>query len=239
MEEILAKLTVFPTWIFSILMVAAVLYWLLVILGALDINLIPGGDGHGDHAGDHDPSAGHNPNVALEFLNVGKVPITVILSTIVFAGWTVTFFGTTLARSLLPAWSHTLVGLVVLPIALIIGVLAAGWCLRPLAKLFSMQGESSARDLIGRMVLVTSTTVDERFGTARHDAPTGEDMILNVVCSPEHHLGKGEQAVVMEYDRERGLYTIAPLPHTRPGFLADDGKAQAETPPASPPPQAQ
>jgi hypothetical protein len=70
------------------------------------------------------------------------------------------------------------------------------------------------------MVEVTSSTVDARFGTARHDKPSGEDLILNVVCAPQHTLTRGEQAVVLDYDRATGVYTIAPLPHTRPGFLA-------------------
>ena len=75
MDALLANLTAFPTVIFSVLMGIAVIYWLFVIVGALDIDLLHVGD-FGDHgdAGSHDSEAGHNPNVILEFLGFGKVP---------------------------------------------------------------------------------------------------------------------------------------------------------------------
>jgi hypothetical protein len=37
----------------------------------------------------------------------------------------------------------------------------------------------------------------------------------------------------MDYDRAAGVYRIAPLPHTRPGFIAE---SDAVTPPAESPP---
>lgn len=50
MSQLLQVISSFPTVIFTILMVAVVLYWLLVILGALDLDLLGGGDGAADGA---------------------------------------------------------------------------------------------------------------------------------------------------------------------------------------------
>ena len=234
MESTLAALTAFPTVIFSILMVAAVLYWLLVIFGALDLDLFHasegGNPGHaGGHGHEHGADQVNNPSLVLEFLQVGKVPLTIIVSTFVFLSWSISFLGTAALRPLLPDVAQWLFAPALLIAAIFFGLTLSGWVLRPLAALFRIRGTSSAQDLVLKQVVVTSTTVDDRFGTARYDDPNGTDAILNVVCAPNHRLAKGESAVIVDYDRERGVYLIAPLPHTRPGFLASE-------PPALPPP---
>lgn len=242
MDALVTAITAFPTNALSILMVAAVLYWLLVIIGALDIDLLHfdhdiGHDhdvgGHHDSGSDHDSHAGYNPNVILEFLRIGKVPLTLIASLFVFSAWSVSLASTTVLRPMLPGWSWWFFGGLTLIAAAVIAFLATGIILAPLAKLFSLEGEHAANDLIGKMVEVTSSTVDPRFGTARYDRPTGEDVILNVICDARHILKRGDQAVVMEYDRATGVYRIAPLPHTLPGF---DATLEPTLPPTDPQP---
>jgi hypothetical protein len=51
-----------------------------------------------------------------------------------------------------------------------------------------------------------------------------------VVCRAGHSLVRGEFAVVVEYDREREVYIVAPLPHMR--------QVAAPAPEAAPPPPA-
>jgi hypothetical protein len=213
MDTLLAILSAYPTFIFSTLMLAAVLYWLLVIVGMVDLHLF-------DHdVAGHDGHEGENPFAILDFLRVGQVPLTIIVSTFIFLAWSVSLAAVALLHPLLPLPS-AVAGSITLGAALILAFLGTGWAMMPLAALFSLKDQPVAGDLIGRMVEVTSSTVDARFGTARHDKPSGEDLILNVVCAPQHTLTRGEQAVVLDYDRATGVYTIAPLPHTRPGFLA-------------------
>lgn len=223
MDAFLASLFAFPTAIFSVVMGVAVFYWLLVIVGALDIDLLHFGDHDlGGHEGsDHDAHVGTNPNVLLEFLRVGQVPITIIGSIFVFLGWSVCLLAGTYIQPLVPGWSWWLFGTVALVVALVVAVIGTGWAVAPLAKLFSLDNQPKADDLIGKMVEVTSTEVTARYGTARHDRQTGEDLILNVGCDPIHVFRRGDQAVVLDYDRASGIYRIAPLPHTKPGFLGE------------------
>ena len=220
MDTLIANLFAFPTALFSVGIGIALLYWLLVIVGACDLDLLD--------PGDHDPHAGHNPFAILEFLRVGQVPLTIIASIFVAVAWVLTFAASTFVRPLVPEWSWWGFGLAALVGAISLALPATRLATGPLARLFAARGHIAADSLIGRMVLVTSTSVDTRFGTARHDLPSGEDLLLNVVCAAHHRLSKGEQAVVMEHDRASGVYTIAPLPHTRPGFLAEPA------PPAEP-----
>jgi len=220
MDTFLANLFSFPTAIFSVAMGVAVLYWLLVIVGALDIDLLHIGDHDaGGHETDHDAHAGTNPNAILEFLRIGQVPITIIASIFTFLGWSVCLAASTFVRPIVPDWSWWLFGLIALVAALVIAVFGTGLAVAPLAKVFSLDGQPRADDLIGKMVEVTSSEVTPRYGTARHDRPTGEDLILNVSCDPINVFKRGDQAVVLDYDRATGIYRIAPLPHTKPGFL--------------------
>ncbi|HBL31463.1 MAG TPA: hypothetical protein DD490_31955, partial [Acidobacteria bacterium] len=59
MSEFLNAILAFPTVIYTILLGVVVGYWLFVLLGALDINLLGdadldgGGHGHGDGVGHH------------------------------------------------------------------------------------------------------------------------------------------------------------------------------------------
>jgi hypothetical protein len=239
MDAFLASLLAFPTVIFSVAMGVAVLYWLMVILGALDIDLLPFGNHDvGDHhgGGDHDAHAGTNPNVVFEFLRLGQVPITIIASIFTFLCWTVCLLATAYIRPIVPDWSWWLFGTVALVVALVVAVIGTGLAVAPIAKLFSLDNEPKADDLIGKMVEVTSSEVTSRFGTARHDRVSGEDLILNVSCDPIHVFKRGDQAVVLDYDRTTGVYRIAPLPHTKPGFLGEPASdpvpaAEAEQPP--------
>jgi hypothetical protein len=226
MDAFIVSLFAFPTAIFSVAMGVAVLYWLLVIVGALDIDLLHVGDhdvgGHGGHdAGEHDSHVGTNPNAVLEFLRIGQVPITIIASIFTFFGWSVCLAASTFVRPIVPGWSWWLFGAVALVVALVVAVLGTGVAVAPLAKVFSLDNQPKADDLIGKMVEVTSSEVTSRYGTARHDRPSGEDLILNVSCDPIHVFKRGDQAVVLDYERATGIYRIAPLPHTRPGFLSD------------------
>lgn len=232
MDAFLALLFSYPTAIFSVAMGMAVLYWLMVILGALDLDVIHFGDG-GD--ADHDADAGSNPNAVLEFLRVGKVPLTIIVSTFTFIGWSVCLVAGGFLRPLVPGWSWWLFGTAALAGAIFLAMLGTGFLLAPIAKLFSAARQPSADDLIGKLVEVTSSTVDARFGTARHDRLNGEDVLLNVICEAHHHLRRGNQAVVMSYDAATGVCLIAPLPHTQPGFLPEPRAEQPSGAPPAPP----
>lgn len=234
MDDLLRALFAFPTAIFSVAMGIAVLYWLLVIVGAADLDLFHLGDHDlgAHHGGDHDPHVGANPNAILEFLRIGQVPITIIASVFFFLAWTVCLLAATYVRPHVPDWSWWVFGLLALAGALVVAYIGTGLTLAPLAKVFSLDNQPKAGDLIGKMVEVTSSEVTPRFGTARYDRPSGEDVLLNVCCEAHHRFAKGEQAVVLDYDRATGVYRIAPLPHTRPGFLAE---AEPPSPPAAEP----
>lgn len=231
MEEFLQALTSGGVAPFTVLLVAAVLYWLLVILGALDLDLLHlGGEaghdaGHDGHGGD-----GHHGLFTglFEFLSIGKVPITVVLSLLVFTGW-----GTAMALALLlPLWW---------PLVLAGGLAAAlpvtGFATRPLRAVFSAlnRGVETGVSLVGCEARITSAACDHRFGTAVVQQG-GDELILDVVAIREDlRFAKDEVVVIADHDAERRCYLVGPAAYRRTAPPEPAGQEPAAAPePAAP-----
>src|SRR5690349_4877181 len=102
MGEILAVLLAFPAVFFTVITVLSVLYWLFVIIGALDMDALGGaehgvlegavgaakGIGHidgghdigGHDVGGHDAGDGDLDAGFLSFLGLRNVPLTIVIS---------------------------------------------------------------------------------------------------------------------------------------------------------------
>ena len=194
---------------FTVLLVAAILYWLMVIIGALDIEVIhlghhaEGADAsHGDsHAGpDHHPGF---MSGFLEFLSVGKVPLTVIVSLLVFIGWSIA-----MALALLIPWAWPLVFAGGLAGAI---PLTAGLC-RPLRKIFGALdcGVATGLSLLGREARITSVVCDATFGTATCDVDDAEVLLRVVTSRPELLFHRDDVVVIADYDAEHEWYVVGP-----------------------------
>lgn len=241
-----------PTAIFSGFLLVTILYWVLASLGQVDIDgLDPDIDLDLDMDGniDADVSApsGLSLSVAgiMEWLSIGKVPLSLIVSFWVLYGWTLCMLGEYLLRpwlgTVIPSWVYAVgMGCVTSVIALIF----TGVTARPLGKVFNIPSVDRNINLIGRTVTITSRTVDPKFGRAIAML-TGSELILDVICREEHLLKRQDQAVVVDYDAERNLYLIAPLPHLRdqPALSDESSSGNAgptdltHTEPSSPTPE--
>ncbi len=213
MDAIWAAMITPPTAVYTGLLAVFVLYWLVVALGALDLESFDGSHEHG----------------MFEFLTLDRVPVSLIATCVVLLSWFLCLIGETQVRPLvgdaMPRWLFSgALGFA----ALVAGTVASAFLLRPLKPLFRLTSEHSHEHLVDKQVTVTSSTVDQRFGTAIY-ATVGPDVLLNVICQPQHTLVKGDPAVVVEYDAARDLYVIAPLRHLRPGFV---GTGDESTDPA-------
>ncbi len=242
MDVFLAALISWPTVGFTVLLGFAVLYWLMVMVGALDLHLFHHDldvSGHADvhgghaHAGDgHEADGGHGIFAHLaNFLSLGAVPITIIGSSFAFSGWMLCMLvALTIGTwGLLPGWILSLLLTGIAPIAALI---ATGILVRPLKRLFEKAGGAHRQGtwLVGRVARITSVTVDERFGTAVSEI-TGAELQLRVVVSrPGLGFKKDDQVVIVDHDRERDLYTVGPLSRDEPVAVTGQDK------PAPPPP---
>ncbi|WP_437332148.1 glycine zipper family protein [Sorangium sp. So ce394] len=272
MAEVLAASLAFPAVIFTVLLALALIYWLFVVLGALDLDLL--GGAHGDatpdlgglegaakgalegaakgaiegaakgslegaakgalEGGADGADAPHGVGALLVALELHRVPATVTLTLIAAFGWFTSALSTMLAAPLwagagLPRWA---LGLAALAGSLVVAVLLTSLAVRPLAPLFVTRHATSKKDLVGRVCVVSTGRVDERFGQAVIDEG-GASHILDVRCDTPGALRRGDRALLVSWDPHGEVFSVEPLDGLLgpPPPLAERLASRVEAPP--------
>ncbi|MPZ81842.1 MAG: hypothetical protein GEV28_16150 [Actinophytocola sp.] len=195
----------FPAVLLSFLLVVVVLYWLLVVLGTLDIDVGGGDDVGGDDGGGDDGDGGG----LLDGLGLGGVPVTVSLSVLIIFAWFVSLVGGLLLVGLDGALA-TALGIGVLVVAIVVGLLAARLIALPLRKLYVSGLEPSRADFIGRECVVRTGKVSTDFGQAEVTAADGSSAVIQVRQTGEHELTAGRLALIFDYDTDGEFFWVAP-----------------------------
>ena len=174
----------FPAAPFTFLLAAVVIYWLLVLIGTLDVEI-----------GDLDLGDG---------IGLGGVPVTVTVSVLTVVAWFVSVVGTVLIDG------QILIGIGVLVVAAIAGLLAARVVAVPLRRLYVTGGEASRSDFVGRECVVRTGSVTGTFGQAEVTAADGSSAIIQVRQTGEHPLANGHRALIFDYDTDGEFFWVAP-----------------------------
>lgn len=227
----------FPTVVFSIGLGIALLYWLFVLLGALDIDLF-GGHGHLDVAGagkgvgdalasakgaaegmkgvKPDADAGDGGGLWAG-LGLSRVPITISLSVILLVCWVLSLLAMHHAPAIVgdAPWLAP----VVLPAALIAGILVASLLVRPLGGVFTLREGKSNRDYVGYTCTVTTGHVDDGFGQATVE-DGGTVLVIPVRCDRAGALARNDRALIIDFDPERQAYLVEPAADMLPAAHA-------------------
>lgn len=182
----------FPTAVFTFLLAAVLLYWLLVLVGTLDVEI-----------GDLDVGDG---------LGLGGVPVTVTASVLVVVSWFVTLAGGVLTAVLdTGAFAHALLGTGVLVVGVVAGLFAARLVAVPLRRLYAPGGESSLGDFVGRECVIRTGRVTGDFGQAEVTSGDGSSAIIQVRQTGEHALTNGRRALIFDYDTDGEFFWVAPV----------------------------
>jgi hypothetical protein len=180
----------FPAVLFTFLLAAVVVYWVLVLIGTLDVEI-----------GDLDLADG---------IGLGGVPVTVTVSVMTVASWFVSLVGTVMMEGVLTGVLRIAVGIGVIIGALTGGLFAAGLVARPLRKLYVIGGEASRGDFVGRECLIRTGSVTGIFGQAEVTAQDGSSAIIQVRQTGEHALTFGKRALIFDYDIDGEFFWVAP-----------------------------
>lgn len=146
MEIFLQVSLAFPTVIFSFLLCLAVLYWVVVAFGLIEIDVL---DVEAD-------SALEGPAAALlSKLKLRDVPLTLVLTLLIFFAWFISYFADLWLLSLLPLeWLRYPLGLVVAALALLLAVAPTRLLCAPLRPLFLKLEVTSSKSVLDRKSVV-------------------------------------------------------------------------------------
>src|SRR6478752_4407705 len=197
MGGFLAAATSFPTAIFSTLLGVVTIYWLLAVIGIVDI------EGHhglfeGHHGLHADASPGDGDLASLTgivgALGLQGVPLSVAVSALVLFAWTLSCLGGMWLLPLLPEGVSGVAAGAILGIAsLSIAAPLASQAVRPLRRLFVTHAAPNNVSLVGQQCKVITGSVDEKVGRA--EVPRlGTSLNIRVWATAPNALHRGSLA---------------------------------------------
>jgi membrane protein implicated in regulation of membrane protease activity len=168
-------------------------------------------DHDGDHDADHD--AGGLWQGVISFFGIGRVPFMVVWVTFfIFAGFSgLTWNRVVSAGGSYPTWAFV----AAMVIAIVVGALGVRLFSRLAAKLVDVGGRGSVKkhELCGKVGVVASATVDDKFGEVRVRDDRGNEMLIHGRLQPgEAALKRGDKLVLVDYDADKELFWVAAVP---------------------------
>ena len=190
---------IFPA---TVLVVLVMLYGVLAVLGAIDIELF---DMDIDADVDLDGSMTSIGFVALKFLNIGNVPVMIWVAVFGFLWWIASLLLWTFYDSgsdPVGFWS-------IAPIVLrnmLIGMAGAKFATEPMRKFFDHTDNYKPADLVGRQCHITTYEATSDAGQAK--LKTDAAPLLIDVRTDGDVLSKGDTATIVRVDPAVNIYFI-------------------------------
>jgi hypothetical protein len=202
--DILGASVKLPTVIFTALAAVLALFWLLSIVGVVDIG---GGEEVADGLLDG----------ALEPLGLADVPVIVVGSIIAVVGWFISVLAQIYLLDDSDGWALATFAVVVGAVAAAVSLGIAALAAPKLSRVFSADEAPSSRALVGRVAEVRSVTVTATSGYADTTWPDGRSERIDIRISQHGDIGEGalrtgDRVVIVSWDADQNVYLVAELP---------------------------
>ena len=198
----------YPTSIYTVLIGVLVVFWLFAIIGALDIDII---------SFDSDVDLGINVDADIEVpgfvgllhtLGFTGVPVTIVLTILIFLAWIFTYIVSAYLIPMLPTvLFRVLVGTVTLIGSFILAVPITTKIVSPLRKLAMQNRAKSNKDYLGGICKITSQTVDEEFGQGEIDNKAA-GIIVRIRAASPNEMKKGDIVRPISYDEKDNVFHV-------------------------------
>jgi hypothetical protein len=143
-------------------------------------------------------------------LHLRSVPATVVFSFIITFAWLVSVVAMQVVTRSAPGLRGAPLSACVLLASFVLALPLTSIAARPLAKVFALRHAPAKSDFIGRTCVIRTGSVTDKLGEATlHDGGAG--LVLRVRVDDGKHLGRGEQALIVDYDAERETYLVEPM----------------------------
>ncbi len=204
----------FPVIIFTFLFGFVMLYWLLVIVGALDLEILDFDGLDGDFDGDIDAdidAGGTGMSGVLANWGLTGVPVTIVASIMTSSCWLLS----SLVTSLIFPHIHSpqvrlIAGIGLIGVVIAISIPITARCVRPMRAFFHTHGAVAKGSFTGRDCVVKTLKVTENFGQAEiADGEAG--ILIDIIATTPNDIVKGDSVVLVEYDMEKDVYFVAKI----------------------------
>ena len=209
----ITKISMYPTVMFTGLVMFVTLYWLVSLLGMTDMDNVDVGDTGGDTA--DISSAGFFTGIMLRFGLYG-VPLIVILTLISLFGWVLSYVYTSLLdKSMVSGILYYLFGTGALLLVLVVSMWLTGLIIAPIRRNIANIPKRNAVSNIGKTATVRTLSVTETHGEAElHDGGAGLILKIrphDITTMPT--LTKGDTVQLVAYLEDINAYQVRPI-HT-------------------------
>ncbi len=211
MDPFYQNIASFPTAFFTFFLVICLLYWLVAVLGFIDLDVldinIP--DVEGDLGVNQTDLT--SPDVLaglmLKFGLYG-VPVTIMVSFIALFGWFICYFVVHFFFGYIPdGLLRYLAGLPVLAGTFYVSVMITAIVIKPIRSLFKSTTQNTVKEVIGQTAIVRSSKVNNSFGEV-FLADGGAGLIFKVRSIGDEVFAKGDRVVLLEHMEVENVYRV-------------------------------
>lgn len=212
MDPFYQNIASFPTAIFTLVLGVTLLYWLVAVLGLVDIDILDFDIPDLDSDLDINPDSGlSNANVLSGLMlrfGLQGVPVTIIISFMALIGWLICYYLVHFSFAFIPEGIlRYLAGLPILLGSIYGAAIITGQVIKPLRPLFQKATQETVKLLLGQTAIVRTSVVDNQFGEATL-ADGGAGLILKVRALGDAKFSQGDRIVLLEYDKDRNCYHV-------------------------------
>ncbi|MBH0007431.1 hypothetical protein [Psychrobacter sp. SWN149] len=205
----ITKISLYPTIVFTGLVMFVTLYWMVSLLGMADMDTVDIGDASGE--GSNLTSSGFVSGLLLKFGLYG-VPLIVILSLISLIGWLLSYFYTSfLHQNFDSGILYYLFGTGALIFVLVVSMWLTGIIISPIRNKIAKIPRRNAANNIGKIAVVRTLSVTDKHGEVELN-DGGAGLILKIRSDiNDGSLKQGDQVMLVEYLEAANTYRVAPV----------------------------
>ena len=202
MDPFYQNITSFPTVFFTFFLLLVTLYWVVAVLGFVDINVLDI-DIHDGDSSSPDVLAG----LLLRF-GLQDVPVVIILSIMSMIGWVFSYYIVHFLFGFIPdGVIRFLVSLPVILMCIYMSALVTAVLIKPVRPFFKKTQQHAEKHILGQTVVVRTSKVDGSFGEGVLD-DGGAGLILKIRDSANNNFKSGDKVVLFDYLSEENAYRV-------------------------------
>lgn len=210
MDPFYQNISSFPTVFFTFFLLIIVLYWVVAVLGLVDLDILDFDIPDADGALNSDTGLSNANVLAGVMLRFGLygVPVTIIVSFVALFGWFICYYIVHYLFAFIPSGLLSfLAGIPILLVSLYLSVMITATIIKPLRPLFKKNSQDTHKRILGQSAIVRTSRVDNSFGEAvLKDGGAG--LILKVRTMGETTFQKGDSVVLLEHDKVKNTYRV-------------------------------